>query len=464
MQTLTSRSVLPWLSYAAAIALACAAPAAQAYITPYEAFSYCGDHVCNTNEDCHTCSPDCGLCECGNGQASSVEECDSSDFKGKTCVDFGYDHGNLACTSNCQIDQSDCSFDICGDGDITGSEDCDGSDLNGQTCVGYGYDSGDLHCDPVTCHYDFGDCNLCGDDSATGNEECDGSDFAGDDCQTFGYDNGDLACTQNCEVDLSGCYDDVCGDGIATGSEECDGSDFYGQDCTDFGFDEGDLACTSGLGGCQIDISDCHDSLCGNNVLNSPTEKCDDGNNVSGDGCTANCLIERCGDGIVNYDAGLGKTDECDDGNANGNSPNACRSNCELPYCGDGIEDDFYNEECDDANMVQQDGCFDCEVEDLYCCTQYTLAGVTSEKVSPSCHNSLMKFAPFNCQLNCSVDFCQTCGGGGVIDTLFCAPDYCDQIGCVAGQMSPIGFILQLLGFPWNFQSVACDVSPQCLL
>jgi cysteine-rich repeat protein len=37
---------------------------------------------------------------------------------------------------------------------------------------------------------------------------------------------------------------------------------------------------------------------CGNNQLEFP-EECDDGNNVSGDQCSANCLIERCGDGVI---------------------------------------------------------------------------------------------------------------------------------------------------------------------
>src|SRR5207342_2703172 len=55
--------------------------------------------------------------------------------------------------------------------------------------------------------------------------------------------------------------------------------------------------------------------LCGNNTLNLPDETCDDGNQQSGDGCSANCQTEtdwicpepgqpctstvKCGDGVI---------------------------------------------------------------------------------------------------------------------------------------------------------------------
>ena len=39
------------------------------------------------------------------------------------------------------------------------------------------------------------------------------------------------------------------------------------------------------------------------------TEACDDGNTAPGDGCDAVCVVEFCGDGIVNNG-----TEVCDDG------------------------------------------------------------------------------------------------------------------------------------------------------
>ena len=51
--------------------------------------------------------------------------------------------------------------------------------------------------------------------------------------------------------------------------------------------------------------------------------------------------------------------EQCDDGAANANTPNACRTNCTTPVCGDLIVDNAapYNEECDDGNDDDTDGC-----------------------------------------------------------------------------------------------------------
>jgi cysteine-rich repeat protein len=49
--------------------------------------------------------------------------------------------------------------------------------------------------------------------------------------------------------------------------------------------------------------------FCGDGTTD-PGEECDDAGTVNGDGCSSNCLIEFCGDGITQ--AGLGE--QCDDG------------------------------------------------------------------------------------------------------------------------------------------------------
>ncbi len=55
------------------------------------------------------------------------------------------------------------------------------------------------------------------------------------------------------------------------------------------------------------------------------------------------CLVANpesiCGDGIRTY------AEQCDDGAANADAPDACRTDCELPRCGDGIVDT--GEDCD---------------------------------------------------------------------------------------------------------------------
>ncbi len=127
---------------------------------------------------------------------------------------------------------------------------------------------------------------------------------------------------------------------------------------------------------------------CGDGILD-PGESCDDGNNVSGDGCSAMCRFEaRCGDGIVQMDRG----EVCDDGN--NFSGDGCRSDCAsdetcgnriidtatgevcdgtpdcapgcrtLLLCGNGRIDP--GEQCDDGNTTRWDGCGpDCRREQV---------------------------------------------------------------------------------------------------
>ena len=89
-----------------------------------------------------------------------------------------------------------------------------------------------------------------------------------------------------------------------------------------------------------------------------PFEDCDDGNNVDGDGCQANCALPACGDNVVDPAEG----EECDDGNDR--MCDGCTWFCTVepvPICGDGIFDE-YCEECDDGNNIDGDGCSsDCE-------------------------------------------------------------------------------------------------------
>ncbi len=84
------------------------------------------------------------------------------------------------------------------------------------------------------------------------------------------------------------------------------------------------------------------------NGLQDPGEGCDDGNLLNGDGCTSQCVVEFCGDGVQNNSG----TEECDNGGANSDTtPNACRTNCELPSCGDGVVDNLSGEQCDEGGV-----------------------------------------------------------------------------------------------------------------
>ena len=67
-----------------------------------------------------------------------------------------------------------------------------------------------------------------------------------------------------------------------------------------------------------------HEGSCGDGFVDPPEESCDDGNHVDGDGCTAACVLETCGDGVLN-DRGR---EECEDGNLV--AGDGCGPDCRL--------------------------------------------------------------------------------------------------------------------------------------
>jgi cysteine-rich repeat protein len=130
----------------------------------------------------------------------------------------------------------------------------------------------------------------------------------------------------------------ACGDGILEGIEQCDdGNTLSGDGCSSTCQTE---ACAGSSSGC---IST---AQCGNGKV-EPSETCDDGNTLSGDGCSSTCQTEAgwycptpgqpciqqlCGDGIVEAN------EQCDLGAQNGVSGSSCTANCQLPgSCGDGL-------------------------------------------------------------------------------------------------------------------------------
>ncbi len=74
-------------------------------------------------------------------------------------------------------------------------------------------------------------------------------------------------------------------------------------------------------------------SLCGN-AVQEQTEACDDGNSVSGDGCSDMCAVE----------SGFSCTSD--------RGPSVCSR---LSVCGNGTVD--LDEQCDDGNQIDGDGC-----------------------------------------------------------------------------------------------------------
>ncbi len=134
-----------------------------------------------------------------------------------------------------------------------------------------------------------------------------------------------------------------CGDGILDPGEQCDdGNNVSGDGCS----------------------ATCRwEHRCGDGHLD-PGEVCDDGNNVSGDGCRSDCLSnETCGNHIVDTEVG----EVCD--STPGCAPD-CRS---ILGCGNGHLDP--GEQCDDGNTVRWDGCDPgCKVEQAVVTTTLTIA------------------------------------------------------------------------------------------
>lgn len=188
---------------------------------------------------------------------------------------------------------------------------------------------------------------------------------------------------------------------------------------------------------------------CGDGVINQPSEQCDDGNSIPGDGCSGTCKLEPyftcptagqpcvstivCGDGVV------GPGEACDDGNTK--SGDGCSSTCNLVepgyvcrtagqpcirvyVCGDGTVDP--NEGCDDGNTVNGDGCDSrCRIELGFKCSGSpsvctpTVCGDCKVEGAESCDDC--NTTPFDgcsatCQAepNCSAGPCTTVCGDGI--------------------------------------------------
>lgn len=252
---------------------------------------------------CYDCNANCTTARCGDSvrNAARGEACDGADFGGATCVDVGFDAGDLVCDSGCAFDVTSCT-DGCGNGLSEGLEECDGADLNGETCA------------------------------------------------YLGFASGPLACLPDCSFDLSGC-EDGCGNGVRELAEQCDGADLGGQTCQDRGFIGGALGCH---GDCTYELDQCTGG-CGNGVIEG-TEECDDGaanSDSTPDACRTSCLNPSCGDGVIDQGEG------CDDGNAD--DRDACLASCQPNVCGDGIQNpsaedcdvlDFGGQACTDLGFL----------------------------------------------------------------------------------------------------------------
>lgn len=269
----------------------------------------------------------------------------------------------------------------------------------------------------------------CGDGQPGWNESCDdGNVVSGDGCSSDCTVEPYSACERWGEA----CHAVICGDGRQDGYMREDGS-WAAEACDDGNTASGDgcsSTCESVESGwlCDQPGQACRKPVCGDGLQDSwfvpdagaagsgsggfgggPSgtfnyEQCDDGNTVSGDGCSSACVPESgwvcpepgapchrpvCGDGIVDFIATSGQGgsggfgggpssgyfEPCDDGNTlsgDGCSPtctvepgyscNGWVPGCHLIVCGDGLVD-YPDEDCDDGNTTPNDGCTQCRYD-----------------------------------------------------------------------------------------------------
>lgn len=249
-------------------------------------------------EDNFVCPVVGGPCEratvCGDSRQTGEEQCDD-----------GNTEDNDGCTASCLLESDyvcaepgePCVSTVeCGDSKLAGGETCDDGNTRagdgcGETCEveeGWACSSAGFACVPV-----------CGDGMTVGRETCDdNNDADGDGCSAVCRVEEGYACNDAGED----CHLTVCGDGVAEGSEPCDdGDDIHvGDGCSPGCILEPTCAPPSLEGGEGPDAGDAPRTIagactssCGDGILLAgDEEECDDGNNLSGDGCDENCKPE----------------------------------------------------------------------------------------------------------------------------------------------------------------------------
>ncbi len=221
------------------------------------------------------CDPDIRKPYCGDGRVNAGEQCGEP---GLRCPS-GQDCNTRFCTCS--------GAPACGDGFVDEGEQCNEPGLR---CGARSY------CEDRTCICTpFIPKGRCGDGIQDTNEEC-------DDGNARNFDG----CTTFCEYE-----EGVCGDGILQQSlgEQCEPAlhsallpfrcndrcrienDFCGNGIQDAGEECDDGPNNSNIQNARCRL-DCSLARCGDAILDSASEECDDGNRYWNDGCDRYCKRE----------------------------------------------------------------------------------------------------------------------------------------------------------------------------
>jgi cysteine-rich repeat protein len=107
-------------------------------------------------------------------------------------------------------------------------------------------------------------------------------------CKTCSGPTTCTSCTQTGYAARNGVCQPLCGDGLIVGNEACDdGNAVSGEGCSSTCTVEVFYTCSGQPSVCVYNGP----AICGNRRIESP-ETCDDGNTRSGDGCSSSCQIE----------------------------------------------------------------------------------------------------------------------------------------------------------------------------
>jgi cysteine-rich repeat protein len=216
--------------------------------------------------------------------------------------------------------------------------------------------------------------------------------------------------------------DGYCGDSIKDPREECeDGNLMDGDGCSALCLAEycGDGTTQPNLpeqcdDGNQVPGDGCSASCHKEecgNGIKDPREECEDGNLMDGDGCSALCLAEYCGDGTAQPNL----AEQCDDGNQR--NGDGCTDTCQTESCGNGIKDP--QEECDDGNAINEDGC------SSVCHKEYCGDGFTQVNLAEQCDDGNNADEDF-CSGTCQNEFC----GDGIVQKVW---EKCDDGNTIDG-------------------------------
>lgn len=186
-----------------------------ACLTQQPVGSYCGDGRCNGNENCSTCSSDCGTCSsssyCQDNEVSKRKTQPSPPYTKGTCVDAQGSHVDYCDADGVAKDW------YCTGGTWNGTKMIDGYCTTGGYVCSYGCQDG--ACILPVCgngNCETGEsCSTCPADCAAVN--C-GGEYCGDGyCYTDHWEYC-TNCPEDCTAD---CYKVVCGDGACAGNETC---------------------------------------------------------------------------------------------------------------------------------------------------------------------------------------------------------------------------------------------------